>query len=62
MIEAGTVEAYIGGPLSKEELGMVEWLNRLDNSTRQNFMGLLEKSHRFGYISGQVDTRHEKRV
>jgi hypothetical protein len=59
MIEIDTIEAYVGRKLSKDENGMIEWLNRLDDVTRNNFMGLMESSHRFGYISGQVDNKRK---
>lgn len=58
-IEFEIVEGLIGRKVTGDESNVIDWLNRLDSFTRKTVQGLLESSHRFGYVSGEVDSRHK---
>jgi len=53
-------EAYTGEKATDTEARFYLWLSGWDKSTITSFVGILEKSHKFGYVSGEVDGRHKK--
>ncbi|WP_339304478.1 hypothetical protein NST33_18295 [Paenibacillus sp. FSL L8-0435] len=51
------LEVNLGRGLTNTEFRYMEWINGLDNETIHVIAGMIEQSHRFGYISGQADSK-----
>lgn len=59
MIEV--IESYIGRKLFEDESRVVSWLSGWEKSTVEAVMRIIEASHRFGYISSEIDAKDKGR-
>lgn len=51
------LEGNLGRALTNTEQRYMEWINGLDKESIRVIAGMIEQSHRFGYISGQADSK-----
>ncbi|WP_157116413.1 hypothetical protein [Paenibacillus xylanexedens] len=50
------LEGNLGRALTDTEQRYIKWINGLDHETIQVIGGMIDQAHRFGYISGQVES------